>query len=554
MTMAINRIKKTSMKKILKKSGLILGMTAVLLFTACQEKIDPVVEELVFDRVFTPIELTATISNVTTLTLKWVTVKNADHYVVEVVEGTDFDAGEMVYTDEVESSLEEEITVTLVLPAGDTEFSARVKAVSAQTGVDESKWITAAFRSGPENLFTGYESIMTGIGECTVNWKPASTATALLFVDGVSEITYNLTAGEIASGTKVLTGVPNGDYEIRLMNGAFVRGRVNLLLEGDIFLAAGGDITAALDALTAGQVLILANGADFGMTEVDTVTASIKIRGLYPEDLPTIYLMTGGGNHMFDIDPSLTLTDSFIFENVDISCYYDDAGVTRHRGIIDQELTALHLGVMRFTNCIIRNSGRSAVRLRGHANGQVIGNLEFIDCVLYDFAWDSHFGVVNPNAATASIPNIKFINTTAYNLRGGLINYGTGIGCQSIVIDNCTFDRTSMDAVSGRYFVDMGSAAPATPHAGPLTISDCLFGQTAGVANGVRANGMTLAITGSFYTTDFYDGTAGPIKSYMQAYSGASTSLWTNPSGGDYTFADTGFAGIPTAGDPRWRP
>ena len=63
---------------------------------------------------------------------------------------------------------------------------------------------------------------------------------------------------------------------------------------------------------------------------------------------------------------------------------------------------------------------------------------------------------------------------------------------------------------------------------------------------------MTLTVSGSYYTTDFYDGT-GPVKNLMTAYSGSSTSLWTDPAGGDFTFLDGNFAGAPTAGDPRWK-
>ncbi len=116
---------------------------------------------------------------------------------------------------------------------------------------------------------------------------PGAVATALLFVSGGTETPYALSAGEIAAGEKLLTGVPNGKYEIRLMNTTFVRGKTNLiLLEGDVLLPDGGDLTAALDAMTPGGVLILTNGAKYGLTEVDTVTASIKIRGLYPDNLP----------------------------------------------------------------------------------------------------------------------------------------------------------------------------------------------------------------------------------------------------------------------------
>ena len=102
---------------------------------------------------------------------------------------------------------------------------------------------------------------------------------------------------------------------------------------------------------------------------------------------------------MFDIGTAMTLSDSLVFENVDISCYYDDAGLIRHRGVIDQEASAFAIGAIRFVNCIIRNSGRSAIRLRGFAGGQVINNVEFNNCIMYDFAWDSHYGVLNGAAS-----------------------------------------------------------------------------------------------------------------------------------------------------------
>ncbi len=535
------------MKKTLINTGLILGFFTVLFLNACKEEIDPIVEQLEFDRAFTPTGLTSQISNITTVTLTWIAAKDIDHYVVEIYQGTDFAPASLVHTADVPGGI---VTYSYVLPAGDTQFSARVKAISSLSGVAESKWILADFKSGPENLFNGYESEMTGIGTCTVRWLPGSVATSLLFVSGGTQLPYTLSAGEIAAGEKLVTGVPSGTYEIRLMNTTFVRGKTNIMLEGDVLLPDGGDLTAALDALTSGQVLILTNGAKYGLTEVDTVTASIKVRGLYPDNLPTIYLITGGGNHMFDIGTGMTLSDSLVFENVDISCSYDDAGLIKHRGIIDQELNAFSIGAIKFNNCIIRNSGRSAIRLRGNAAGQVINNVEFNNCIMYDFAFDSHYGVLN-GALTGNFIHIKFSNTTVYNIRGGIINYGAGAGCLGVVVDNCTFDRTTMDATTGRYFIDFGTGNSST---GPITISDCIFGQSSPVSNGIRPGTMTMTYTGSYYTSDFNDGTTFPIKSSLTAYAGVSSALWTDPANGIFTFLDANFAGKATAGAPRWKP
>ncbi len=90
MIMATNHIKKLSMKKIYRNTGLIIGLFAILLLSACKEKIDPIVEELDFDRAFTPVGLSAQISSITTVTLTWDAVKNAENYVLEIYEGIEF--------------------------------------------------------------------------------------------------------------------------------------------------------------------------------------------------------------------------------------------------------------------------------------------------------------------------------------------------------------------------------------------------------------------------------------------------------------------------------
>jgi len=543
--MAIKPIKLLSMKNIIIRTGLFAGLVSMLIFTACKEQIDPVVEELDFNRAFSPVGIEAVISNTRTVTLTWSSVKNTDHYIVEIYDGATASAT-LVHSAEVPATEDSQVSYTYALPAGDTQFYGRIKAVSSLQGVDESKWSLIAFKTDPENLFQGYDTYMSAMNGCIVQWEPGATATSLLFVNGGTELPFTLSAEDLALGGRQVTGLPNGVYEVRLMNGSFVRGRTHVIIEGDVLVAPGEDLKTALDALPAGGVLLLVNGASYPLSGVDTVRTSTKVRGILPGDLPKIYLATGGGNHMFDIGTAMTASDSLVFENVEISCAYDD-GATKHRGIIDQEGDAFTIGAIKFRNCVIRNSGRSAIRLRGNAAGQVINNVEFLNCVMYDFAFDSHYGVLN-GAATGNFINIRFVNTTAYKLRGGIINYGSGAGCQSVVVDNCTFNETSMDASSARYFIDFGTSNTS---AGTLTVSDCIFGQTSLLANGIRYGSMTLAITGSYYATDFYD-VAGPVKNQMTAFSGASTALWNNPSGGDFTFLDTNFAGIGLAGAPRW--
>jgi hypothetical protein len=544
MTMATNNTKLLYMKKILINIGLLIGLFAAFSLNGCKENIDPVVEEFSFNRAFSPLNLAAVISNQTTVTITWSTVKDVEEFVLEIYQGTDFTTGTLIQTE----TLDADILTLSTLLTGNTEYVARLKAVSALEGVEDSKWSECAFATQAENLFTGYKSYLTGLNQCIVNWKPGQTVTGLQFVDGLSTIDYTFSATEITNGSATVASLPNALYTVKLMYNTVVRGTTKVVIEGDQLLIAGDDLKTALKGMTSGQVLLLTNGASFGLTTSDTVNVSIKIRGVLSTSLPVIYLATGGGNHMFDLGASVTASDSLVFENVALSGYYDDAGVTRHRGFIDEEATSFDIGTVKFKNCILRNSGRSAIRLRGGSYTQIIHNVIFDGCVMFDYAWDSHYGLLN-GAATGNFYNITFKNSTLYNLRGGIINYTAGAGCASVVVDNCTFNQTMMDAATGRYLIDFGTGSNTS--AGTLSISDCIFGQTSAIALGVRNSTMTLSITGSYYTTDLAT-TATTISASATAYTGASTALWTAPASGTFTFLDATFAGKSTTGDPRW--
>jgi hypothetical protein len=549
MTMATNNNKLLYMKKILINIGLLIGLFAAFSLNACKENIDPVVEELSFSRAFSPINLSAVISNQTTVTITWAAVKDADQYVLEIYQGTDVTTGTLITTETLTSDV---LTYSILL-TGDTKYVARLKAISALNGVEDSKWSEVAFTTAPENLFTNYNSYLSGLNQCIVNWKPGQNVTGLVFVNGSNTIPYTLNATEIANGSATVSSLPNASYTVRLMYNTVVRGITNVLIEGDVLLPAGGDLKATIKGMSAGQVLILENGATYGLAYADTITTSIKIRAIYTANQPVIYLAsaaTGQSNHMFDIAASVTSSDSLVFENVTLTGYYDNGTTTRHRGFIDEEATAFDIGTIKFKNCILRNSGRSAIRLRGGSYSQVIRNVIFDGCIMYDYAWDSHYGVLNGGAG-GNFYNITFKNSTLYNLRGGIINYTAGAGCTSVLVDNCTFNQIMMDASTARYFIDFGSGTNNTS-AGPITISDCIFGQTSAIALGVRNSAMTLSVAGSYYTSDFAT-TATTLSSLCTSYAGASSALWKAPLTADFTFLDTSFAGKTDAGDPRWK-
>lgn len=547
------------MKKIFINIGLFIGFSSMFLLNSCKEDIAPVVDQLSFSRAFTPVGLSSVISNVTTVTLSWSPVKNTDHYILETYKGTDFIESALIQTDTVPAPIGtvNVIKLQFVLPAGDTQFSTRIKAVSALEGVEDSKWASTAFKSGPENLFTSYKSELSGLNSCTVRWKPGSVVTALLFVNGTTETSYPITAGEMAAGVKNLTGVPNAKYEVRLMNGTFVRGKINLMLEGNVMLAAGDNLLTAITAANPGDVILLPQGTAFVFTGNATINKSIKIRAVFNTNLPTLYVASGASTTapMFLIDPALTLSDSIVFQNVTMTGYINNNSPEGMiTGVYDQgTANACNIGTLRFEGCVLNHFSRHLIRLRGTAT-QYINNFIVNNCTLFDYSTNSSsYGIISSNTAAGTINNITFSNSTIYNFQSYLVLYSNNAASTSIVVKNCSLNQiTYTTGSTSRYIID----ANATTLSSGITIQNCIFGSTAAAhTNGVRAT-ATLTISNSYRTADYDDAftPAYSIMSSLTAYSGASTALWTNPVNGNFTFLDINFTGKNSAGDPRWRP
>lgn len=536
-----------TMKNILKYSTLITSLIVLLVLNSCKD-VDPVIDELSYDRTFTPIGLEAEISNVTTVTLKWDAVKDVDHYVVKIYLGTDFNEANLMDSTDVTDP-----TRVYLLPAGDTQFSAKIKAVSSIEGIADSKWTYILFKSAKENLFTGYKVVMTGLGSLKISWTPGKEVTKINFSNHGDDLTFNITAQEALAGTKEITGLTNGLNEISLLNGTFVRGTQNYVLEGDVLLESGSDIRAAIDALSAGGVIILRNGGSYGFEGNYTVTKSFKLKGLHTDDLPVLYnITTTDVYHMFNIGSGLTTSDSLVFENLNISGYNDNTiGSVKLRGMFDQQLIPCNLGSVKFYNCVIRNFDRHVIRLRGDF-AQVVNLVEMDNCVMYDYAYGTNvYGVINSSTTLGTINNIKITNSTIYHAKGALVNYQNGTSCQSVIISNCTINDICQDS-SPRYIVDFNNNTAT----GTINISNCIFGSIGTISNpsGIRSNQMTLSITGCYYTSDLIENALNyTIKDKMTSYSGASTALWTDPANGIFTFLDAGFAGKTNTGDPRWR-
>ncbi|MGE0079284.1 MAG: DUF5123 domain-containing protein [Bacteroidales bacterium] len=527
--------------------SIILGFSALIGFNACED-VDPIIEDLSYDRAFTPVGFKASIANITELTLKWSEGTNVDHYVVEIYIGTDFSSANLISTTNSTST-----SVTYTLPAGDTEYSARIKSISSIEGTTESKWASVSFESGHENLFNGYSISMTALDAISITWTPGKEVSQLLLKKGTEETTYDISASEATAGKKVVTGISKGSYVISVLNNGLSRGSQEYLLEGDVFVADGENIATAISGASSGAVVVLQEGISFGIDISGgpiVLNNNIKIKGASSASMPTIYPATGASstNGMFYIGTAVL--DSIVFQNIILSGYINNETSSMITGIVDQSTSsACSLSKLKFNGSSIEHLGRHIIRLRGTAN-QTVTTVEVNDCIVNDFGSNSSsYGLINANNAAASIVNIEISNSTIYNLQCGLVSIGNSLGCESVLIDNCTCDQTMLSSTA-RYLIDFGTST--TSSAGTITLSDCIFGSTGINAGGVRNNLMTLSISKSYYTSDFVNSVAS-ITSSLTAYSGASTALWTDPTNGVFTFLDEAFAGMDSAGDPRWK-
>ncbi|MFV0268012.1 MAG: DUF4957 domain-containing protein [Draconibacterium sp.] len=239
------------MKKIITNTLMLLGLFSFL-FTACEDDIDPVIENFQFDRVFSPVNLEARIRNMTTVELSWDIKADAGHYVIEFSEDS-LAFATIVKTVEVAP---EDVPFRQLLE-GETTYSARVKGVST-SGVADSKWSAIVFRTDAEQIFTSaYEATKTSV---TVHWPAGETATDIIVLP--LNVTRAVTSGEVAAGSATITGLTaDQTYTVILKNGSKTRGTLSVTtLPAGIKVTPEDDFAALVAAAVDDDVFILEPG------------------------------------------------------------------------------------------------------------------------------------------------------------------------------------------------------------------------------------------------------------------------------------------------------
>lgn len=263
-------------------TGFLVALLCIL-FSACDDTVDAPVEELRFDRAFTPLELEATVRNGVTVELEWKVKDGVDAYVVEISEGN-LEFNTIVHTITVAP---DEVPYSIAL-AGDTQYSVRVKAV--EEGTADSKWIATTFQTDPENILLPQENGDVTESTATIKWPAGSEVTHFLIMPG--EIERLITDDEKEAGEATIEELAdNTIYNVTLKNNGKTRGLATFetLVDGiDVYFT--DNLDAILSAAQPGDKFVLHPGDYQVHSGSIVINKSILISGYLPYDKPKVHV------------------------------------------------------------------------------------------------------------------------------------------------------------------------------------------------------------------------------------------------------------------------
>lgn len=517
-----------TMKRKYTLMGVIVGLLS-LTFTACEDNIDPLIEELEVDRVFSPTGLSARVQNLTTIELTWSLREDADSYVVEYSEDS-LQFNTIIRTVTV---MPNELPLREIFE-GETRYSARVKGVSAD-GLADSKWAAVTIMTDLEDIFMPIQDGDIGATEATLRWPAGSEVTR--FVINPGNVEREITAPEKDAGVATITGLTGfTDYTVRLYNNAKQRGSITFktLFDGGTLLSPEDDLNEAVIAASAGDVLVLSPGEYTAFTGNITLDKSITIRGLYPFDKPKVQveftLADGAGDiELADLDMNGggSLNTLFLINTAGLS-----------------------FNAVKLSGCNIYNYGRQLIYGNSASS---LGSFTVDNCVVSDFVAGGGDFI---DFRTAHVSNVTITNSTFVNCAPGrdfirLDNSsGTFPGLTStVLIDKCTIYGVSNNTSSTRRilyvrFIDNAS-----------TVKNTIIAETTGIYSNQPATTQPVCSANNYFNAQrFYDAAFEAITNLLVDNSGTHTTLdpgFVDAAGGDFTVTNQTLIDN-NIGDPRW--
>ncbi|OXA99811.1 DUF5123 domain-containing protein [Flavobacterium oncorhynchi] len=517
--------------------GLLTMFLLAVLSAGCESYNEAVLQDIGADRAFSPVGLTTTIRNQTTVELNWTVKEDADHYVVE------FSADDVNFTTiyKTVNVAPKELPVQVALE-GETVYSIRVKAVSS-AGVADSKWTVTSATTLSEQLFFPVQAADIDAKQVVLRWTPNSTVTQITLMPG--NVTHAITAAEKTAGVATIIGLTSETaYTATLLNGAKKRGVVTFTTGIDIgtgiLVKATDDLMQKIADAASGAILVLEPGdytAD-NQTGVITLNKPITLRGLRPANTPKLHvnfvLGTGSGNvSLIDLDLKgdkgaagaavsvVKYNDNTVtYGTLSISgCNIHDYGVS----LISANLTAAKITSIIVDNTVFTNvltNGGEFIDVRGSQVGQLtLKNSTFNNC-------------------TVSTTGARhFIRMDA-----GL----TGL-TSNVLIDSCTILNPNMLATNANSILYTRFATTV------IVVRNTLFANTPAPYTREAATPNPTFTNNNYFNSPNLNANPIPLGNNRPDTSGTALDpQFVNAAGGNFTIKNQTLIDR-SVGDPRWR-
>lgn len=513
------------MKKYINRGLWFFGAAAFLFLGACSDEIDPEIEQLEFERAFSPLDFDVRILNQTTARFNWKSKNAATDFVLELSE----DSLEFASIINAYDVLAENLPFDLVLE-GETRYSARVRA-KGYNGLSDSNWTPITFMTGPGQILLPMEDGDITHNSVVVRWPAGANVTHIFAGDGETVIRHDLSADEIEGGVALVEGLSSETaYQIRLMDGVKTQGTATVTtfidLGGAIAVYPEDDLKAIIEAAEDGVTLALFPGEYLVGTGSVDISKNISIVAVYPTNRPVLhsrFILSGTGDLDFSLK-DLILSGFTVVEGV-----VSDA---RETYVLDL-LNGAELGTVRLTNVDVLDFQRSL--LRATSGGGDIQHFIVENSLVYRTTDGNNEFI---DLRSGRVHNITLVNSTFAEvastrafLRADDIS---GFSGQKVVIENCTFYKVALPSARWLY---VRTAAPM------VTVNKNIF---VNLGTGETVVGDNAVINDNNYVeAAAIFGFDSSAKSYDPAF--------LNVEEFDFTVQEDelNFGGY---GDPRWLP
>jgi len=514
------------MKNSIKKYIIVvLGGLLTFGVNGCKDDIDPLITEINTVRPFAPVGLEARVRNQVDLELSWNANGDMDEYIVEIFQDSLQFAGDPIISDVINDiPLNGTITYTQSL-AGNTRYSARVKAVVV--GEPESTWATVTERTNPEQIFlVGSEIAEDTYG--TVFWMAGKEVSGFLIVPG--NIIRPISSAEKAAGEATITGLTGAtDYTVIIYNGSNNRGTTTFSTIKQADLTPLDDVAAAMDAAAEGATLVLAPGT-YNLGDY-TLAKSIALEGQKINDIPIVV-----GRFQSDVTIA-----SFSVKNIH---FQGDNGA--YSQFFNAAAATCNVGVLQIDGCEISGYSNNIIY---NNSGATYGDISITNSYIHDIeggggdGFDFRGGVVG---------SLTVENTTITNGIRTLLRMQVPA---DVAFRNCTIYRVCIVASgNNRGFFRMSGGG------GTLEVSSCLFVETGIDDNGtLRGNwsrdGDVSPEVVTDYDNNYYFNVIalfeGQYTDPAEVDATEEDPGFEDPENGDFTITNQNLIDN-QVGDPRW--